>query len=288
MKEVLSMRFLPFLGLQIRRLMLRWRWLLPLPVMGFIGYLLTNALQPNQLPSFLAETTGAVNRVNSWDALFIAFGNAYYMVFVIANLFLILVCDSLPESGFGQLAVFRLGSRKKWWAAKTLSILIAAFLYTLVCMAVVFGVSSLGLTVSADWSQFADYSPSILLPFFIQRQTTPLGAALVLFGLDVLGFWAFGTLMQVVTLLTRRYLYGYLAGLSLLIGSIGLSGSLVNVPDILKLLPPVRNLIMTFYPYPFREVPIFWSYVYWGIGLVLLIFVGRAISRHQNYLAQRH
>jgi hypothetical protein len=34
------MRGLTFLQLQIRLLMFRWRWLLPLPVMGFIGYLL--------------------------------------------------------------------------------------------------------------------------------------------------------------------------------------------------------------------------------------------------------
>ncbi|MCE5207175.1 MAG: hypothetical protein LLG42_02575 [Chloroflexi bacterium] len=281
------MRFLAFFRLQLHMLIMRWRWLLPLPVMVFIGYLLTNALKGQLLPEFLTQPSQAA-AVNSWDALFIGFGNAYYMVFVIANLFLILVCDSLPESGFGQLALFRLGSRKIWWASKSLAMLMAAFIYTLGCVAVVFGVASLGLPVSFDWSPFGDYSSNILLPNSFQQQTTPLGAALVLLGMDVLGLWALGTLMQVIALLTRRYTYGYLAALLVLVGSMGLSGSLINVPDVLKLLPAIRNLIMTFYPYPFREVPIFWSFIYWGIWLAILIFAGWIISRRQNYLAQRH
>ncbi len=90
------MRFLAFLRLQFQMLVVRWRWLLPLPVMAFLGYLMINTLKVNLLPAFLAQP-GQEPVVNAWDALFIAFGNAYYMIFVIANLFLILVCDSLPS-----------------------------------------------------------------------------------------------------------------------------------------------------------------------------------------------
>ena len=278
------MRFLSFLKLQTRLLVIRWRWLLPVPVMSFIAYLLTNVLKANQLPGFLAKSA---SMVNSWDALFIAFGNAYYMVFVIANLFLVLVCDSMPESGFGQLAVFRLFSRKQWWTAKSLSILLAAFTYTFICFAIVLGTTSFGLSFSFEWSQFAEYPPNILLPFYIQKQTSPLCVAGILFGMNVLGFWTLGILMQVTTLITKRYLYGYLTALLVLVGSLGISSSLVNVPDILKILPAVRNLVPTFYPYPFREVPLFWSFVYWGGCLLLLNLTGFKISRRQNYLALR-
>ncbi len=192
------------------------------------------------------------------------------------------------ESGFGQLALFRLGSRRAWWAAKSLSMLLAAFLYTLVCMGVVLGVASLGLSLRFNWSPWtAGYSINALLPFFVPEQMGPLGAAAVLFGLDVLGFWALGTLMQIITLFTHRYLYGYFTALLVMLGSLGISGSLVNVPDALKLLPAVRNLILTFYPYPFREVPLGWSYVYWAVALGLLLFAGAVLSRRQNYLAQR-
>ena len=279
------MQFLTFLKLQTRLLVIRWRWLLPLPVMSFIAYLLTNTLKNNQLPGFLP---GSGNMVNSWDALFIAFGNAYYMVFVIVNLFLILVCDSMPESGFGQMAVFRLFSRKKWWAAKSLSMLLAAFLYILICFIFILGPTSLSLSFSFEWSQLANYPPNILLPFFLQRQASPLEAAGILFGLNVLGFWSLGIMMQVITLLTKRYLYGYLTALLVLVGSLGISGSLVNVSPFLQLLPAVRNLILTFYPFPFREVPLFWSFVYWGIWLLFLNLAGSRISRRQNYLALRH
>ena len=279
------MQFLTFLKLQTRLLVIRWRWLLPLPVMSFIAYLLTNTLKNNQLPGFLP---GSANMVNSWDALFITFGNAYYVIFVIANLFLILVCDSLPESGFGQMAVFRLFSRKKWWAAKSLSMLLAAFLYTLICFGLLLCLASIGLSFNFEWSQFANYPPNILLPFFLQKQSSPLEAAGILFGLNVLGFWSLGVLMQVITLLTKRYLYGYLTALLVLVGSLGISGSLVNVLPYLQLLPAVRNLILTFYPFPFREVPLFWSFIYWAIWLLLLNLAGSRISRRQNYLALRH
>jgi hypothetical protein len=282
------MRFFTYLRLQLHMLIVRWRWLLPLPVMAFIGYLLTNVLKVNLLPDFLTQL-GQEPKVNAWDALFIAFGNAYYMTFVIANLFLILVCDSLPESGFGQLALFRLGSRKTWWATKSLAMLLAAFLYTLFCMLTVLGVASIGLPFSLNWSPWtAGYPANALLPFFVPKQMSPLSAAALLFGLDVLGFWALGTLTQIVTLLTRRYLYGYLAALLVLLGSFSISGSLVNVPAVLELLPAVRNLILTFYPFPFREISLGWSFLYWAIVLGLLLTTGAIISRHQNYMAQRH
>ena len=62
--------------------------------MGFLGYLLSNAIiVRNHQPAFAGQTDGT-SMVNSWDALFTGFGNAYYMTFVIANLFLLLVCDS--------------------------------------------------------------------------------------------------------------------------------------------------------------------------------------------------
>jgi hypothetical protein len=267
-------------------LMLRWRWLLPIPVMLFIGYLVTNFLLSKQVPNFLAN---AKPMVNSWDAFFIGFGNAYYMVFVIANLFLILVCDSLPEAGFGQLTIFRLGSRKKWWAGKSLSILAAAFVFTLICMLIVLIEASIRLPFSLGWSRWtAGYTSNALLPDLLPKLMGPLPAAALLFSLDVLGFWALGMLMQVISLLTRRYLYGYFAGLVALVGGMGVSSSLVNAPDVIKLLPAIRNLILTFYPFPFREVPIIWSFVYWAIWLVLLFSIGRAVSRRQNYLTQRN
>jgi hypothetical protein len=280
------MRFFSFLSLQIRMLMLRWRWLLPIPVMLFIGYLVTNFLLTKQVPNFLAASKPMVN---VWDALFISFGNAYYMVFVIANLFLILVCDSLPEAGFGQLTILRLGSRKNWWAGKSLSIFAAAFIYTLTCMLMMLIFASIRLPFSLGWSTWtAGYASNTLLPASLLGQMGPLAAAALLFGLDVLGFWALGMVMQVVALLTKRYLYGYFVGLIVLVGGLGISGSLVNVPDVIKLLPAIRNLILTFYPFPFREVPIIWSFVYWAIWLILLFSIGRAVSRRQNYLTQRN
>jgi hypothetical protein len=110
----------------------------------------------------------------------------------------------------------------------------------------------------------------------------------VLLGMDVLGFWALGTLMQVVTLITRRYLFGYFAAMLVLVGSFGISGSLVNVSPFLKLLPVIHNLNMTFHPYIYRDIGMGWSYVYWGAWLAILLPIGFLLSRRQSYYAQQH
>ncbi len=279
------MQFKAFLQIQLQLLIVRWRWLLLLPAMGFLAYLLSNAIIIRIQPAFMSQA-GSINGVNAWDALFTGFGNAYYMTFVIANLFLFLVCDSLPEPAIGQLAVFRLGSRKSWWAGKSLSILVAAFLYTLVGMILLLGLTSIKLGFNWQWSDFGKGGDTILVPISLLRNATPLSVALVLFGMDVLGFWALGMLMQVVTLIFHRYLLGYLAALIVLIGSMGVSSSLVNVPDLLKILPVTRNLIMTFFPYPWREVAMGWSYAYWGICLTVLLLTGYFLSRRQSYYSK--
>lgn len=278
--------FFAFLSIQLRMLIFRWRWLIPIPAFLFIGYLVTNALKWQLLPSFLIQP-GDAPAVNSWDGFFIAFGNPYYMVFVIANIFLLLVCDSLPEPSYGQYAVFRLGTRNYWWVAKSLSVFLAAALYVAGGMLLVFAVLNIGLPFHSDWSKFGSYPANINLPFFVVDQSSPLAIALTLGALQTLGFWVMGMFIQVITLITRRYLLGYMAALASLVGGMALSGSLINVSDFWKLLPPLRNLILIFHPFPFREVPISWSFIYWASGSVVLFMLGYWFSRRQSYLAKR-
>lgn len=281
------MSFRAFLRIQMHLLIVRGRWLLVLPVMGFLSYLLSNAIIVRNPPAFLGQGAAA-NAVNAWDALFTGFGNATYMTFVIANLFLLLVCDSLPESPLGQLALFRLGSRKSWWVGKSLSMLVAAFVYTLAGMLLLLALTSLRLGFAWEWSQFGGSGDTILVPPLFLRETNPLEAALVLLGMDVFGFWVLGSLMQVVTLVTRRYLFGYFAAMLVLVGSFGISGSLVNVSAFSKLLPVIHNLNLTFYPYIYRDVAMGWSYVYWGVWLLALLPAGYLLSRRQSHYTQQH
>lgn len=280
------MQFWKYLKFQLRQLMLQKRWLLIFPVMGFIAYLLSNVLTLENYPQVAEVSLGfGVSAddalpFNAWDALFIAFGNAEYMTFAIANLFLLLVSNSLPENEFGQLAVYRLASRRQWWLAKSLSMLIAAFTFVITGMLVVLGYGALKLGFEPGWSRFADYGANILVPFIHKiRITSPLGLGLVVFALCTLGFWALSMLMQVVSLALRKNTWGYLSALLVMIGGLAVSEILINVPDWMKILTPIRNMILTHWPFPFRNAPIWWSFLYWVIFLSLLLWLGWKISQ---------
>ncbi len=284
--------FWSYFRFQLRSLILRLRWLLMLPVLGFIVYLLGNALNPSGFPIWdnplVPNPFGQiVSDFNAWDALFIAFGNAYYMTFAIANLYLLLVCDSLPEKEFGQLALFRMGSRTKWWLAKSLSVLAAALLYILLSMLIILIGAGLRIGFDWNWSQFGTIGSNILImPLHQIGYFPPWTIALLILALCTLGFWAFGMLMQVIALLTRRPIYGYLTAMILLIGGMGASERLINVPRQLRLLPPLRNLILTHWPYPFRQAPISWSFYYWVFLLAVLFVSGLVFSRKHNFFSK--
>lgn len=286
------MRFWKYLKFQLHQLMLQKRWLLIFPVMGFIAYLLSNVLTLENYPQVAEVLLGFgvsaddAAPFNAWDALFIAFGNAEYMTFAITNLFLLLVSNSLSESEFGHLAVFRLSSRRKWWLAKSLSMLIAAFTFVITGMLVILGYGGMKLGFEPGWSRFADYGANILVPFVHKiGVTTPLGLSLIVFGLCTLGFWALGMLMQVVSLASRKNILGYLSALLVMIGGLAVSEILINVPDWMKILTPIRNMILTHWPFPFRNTPIWWSFLYWAISISLLMWLGWRISQQYDLLS---
>ena len=76
------MRFLSFVSYQLRSQLLRWRWLLPIPLFFFLIYRAHNYLQ-----HLLAN--GSL--VNWWDMLLIVTGNFQYLYFGTALLFVYLV-----------------------------------------------------------------------------------------------------------------------------------------------------------------------------------------------------
>lgn len=280
--------FTAYLQVQIRMMFLSWRWAAPLPVMWIIGYMMVNYLEKFQLPAFLRQPNTPPT-VNIWDAFFIAFGNAHYMTFVIANLFLILVCDRLPEPIFGQLALFRLRSRSAWWLAKSFTLLLAAAFYIALSAISILSVAAWKLPVRFEWSPWIqDFPANALMPNFAVNDMSLMSTVLWIFLLDVLGFWCLGMLGQLITVLTNKFLYGYFASLLVLLGGYVACGALVNVPDWLKLLPVQRNLILTMYPYPYRDIGLGWSACYWGIGAAILFTFGVILSKRNDFGPQSH
>ena len=286
--KISSTRFLAYLQIQFQMVFMRWRWLLPIPVMVVIGYMMINYLQQYQLPDFLSQTQ-STPVVNVWDALFISFGNAHYMTFVIANLFLILICDMLPEPTFAQLSLFRLRSRSAWWISKILVMFSAAFGYTILCAIVIVGTAAFKLPISFAWSSGTyGYPANVLLPNFVVDQMSLPATVGTLLLLVTLGFWTLGLLTQVITMITQKFLYGYFGSLLVLVGSYALCGSIVNSPDWIKLLPVQHNLCLTMFPYPVRDLPLGWSYLYWVVFLGIMFVAGYITSKRQDYISQQH
>ncbi|NMC14641.1 MAG: hypothetical protein GYA34_17365, partial [Chloroflexi bacterium] len=91
----------------MRFYLIRWRWLISLPVMGFIAYRSVNAVNA------LSATTN-YTPVNAWDAAFHAFGSADVLYLVLAVVFMALIGDLLPDPAYGQAVILRLGSRHLW------------------------------------------------------------------------------------------------------------------------------------------------------------------------------
>lgn len=270
---------------QLRRTLLRPRWLLIIPVVGFIAYLSSNAvaLAGREYPpmdlAMLPEIVGPVtNQINVWDSFFIAFGNAEYLIFGTLSLFLLCVSDILPESEFGTLALFRLGSRRKWWGVKSLVLLIAAALYLALSMAIVFTVGGFRNGFDLNWSVFGSDGTSILLPPMMKfGYHSPPVQAIAVFLMQSLEFWTLGMAMMVLTLRFGRPLWGYLVVMVLCGATFPLEYALINVPNMIEIISPLRNLTLVYWAFPFRRAPVWWSFAYWLIWIMILNFSGREL-----------
>lgn len=270
---------------QLKRMLLRPRWLMIFPVVGFIAYLSSNAIAlvgseyPPMDLTMLPDAFGMVtNQVNGWDAFFIAFGNLEYLVLGTLSLFLLCVSDILPESEFGNLALFRLGSRRRWWGVKSAVTLIAAALYLALCMAIVFAAGVIRNGFDLNWSAFGASGTSILTPAMMKfGYTAPMRLAFIVFMMQTLGFWTLGMVMMILTLRLGKPLWGHLAVMVLCAVTFPLEYALINVPSLISILSPLRNLTMVYWAFPFRQGPIWWSFAYWLIWIAVLNLIGRKL-----------
>lgn len=281
------MPFLHFLQYQIHFYIFRKRWLLPIPVLLFIAYRSYNALQW-QSNLLVTQSTEILDGgiLNAWDLLFIVLGNQFNVYFAIALLYLYLVCDLLPEPALGQHMLLRLNSRRLWWLSKITMLLIGTLVYVLGSTLFLALLASLVFPWQSGYSQLAMAWPDqINLPMNFFKAIQPPAPVFMLaikLTLLVLGLYCIGLLMMVVTQLTQRYFLGLAAGLLFLFGSyFGLFIS--GPPSWTVILPSVHLTYTTLIP--IRTIPVVYSYLYWGLWIVLLVLLGRRISLKQDHLA---
>jgi len=268
------MRFLSFVSYKLRSQLLRWRWLLPIPLFFFLIYRAHNYLQ-----HLLAN--GSL--VNWWDMLLIVTGNFQYLYFGTALLFVYLVSDLLPESNNGQLVVLRLRSRTKWWLGKLWTLALLATIYLLVLHLLVGGAAALTLPVEPGFSPQAQQNPmSVNLDFSRNPSVSPALYLLKNAGLMFMGFVTFGLLMMVVNQLTGKYYYGLLTGIIVLFGSM-VGFMLSGLPAWAKWLPGWHLSYINVMPV--RTVPTNQSFAYWGVLIIVLYLIGAHISRRQDLSA---
>jgi hypothetical protein len=273
------MRFLSFLGFQLRWQLLRNRWLLPIPLLLFLAYRGINYLTGSGMGL-------PMNPTNAWDLLFLTFGNRFNVYFALGLLFLYLVCDLLPELDLGQLVLLRLRSRKAWWAGKVTTLLLLTLVYVLGSALVLAALAGLALPWEAGYSQQAQFMPeTVNLPIEFFRRVAPPAPPVFLaqeLSLLVLGLFAFGVLMMVVNQLTGRYYFGLLAGCVMLFGSMT-STYLSGPPPWAAWLPGYHLTYLAMLP--FRTIPLELSFLYWAVWVVAFGLVGLLISRRQDHAA---
>ncbi len=271
------MKFIIFLKYQMRFYLLRWRWLLSLPVMGFIAYRSINAVNA------LSAMTG--HPVNAWDATFYAFGSADVVYMVLAVIFLALAGDLLPDPAYGQAMMMRLGSRRLWWLGKTLTLATATIGYLVINLLTFLLLVGAALPWARDWSE---YTRSDFIAVGLYKDVmliSPLKTFVYLLVLLALGLFCLGLISTTVTLAARRNVVGFLAGAGVLLsGYIGtyFAGSVTSwlmnflITNHFELTPGV---------FPIRNIPISLSVLYWIFAMIVLGLIGLALSRQQDFIA---
>lgn len=271
------MKFSAFLKYQLRFYLIRWRWLISLPVIGFIAYRSINAVNA------LSAITG--RPVTAWDAAFHAFGSADVVYLVLAVVFLALISDLLPDPAYGQAMMLRLGSRRLWWLGKALTLAIATLGYlalNLACFVILVGIK---LPWAREWSEYARYDFIALGLYKGTMLISPLETFINLVALLGLGLFCLGLISVTATLAARRNVVGFLAGAGVLLsGYIGthFAGSVSSW---------WMNLLITHHfeltpgVFPIRNIPVVISILYWVIGALLLSLIGLTLSKQQDFIA---
>ena len=276
-------RLVQFLKYQLSVQLLRRRWILPLPVFLFLSYRAWNYLTA---PGIIPVPNPSAS-LNAWDMLFVVFGNVFNVYFAICLLFMYLVSDLSPENDLGQQMLVRLKSRRLWWIGKTATLLCLVIVFLLIAVSVVGIVSGITLPWGTEYSQQAQTSPESLnlsMEFFrsVSPPAGPFGFLLIELAMIALGLFSFGLVMLIINQLTGKYYIGLITIFALIMLSYS-AGFLSGQPNWTLYLPG-RHL--TFLDVlPVRLVPFEYSFLYWGIWILITWVLGLFISRRQNHYA---
>ena len=238
-----------------------------------------------QVPHYFTDPGGLPP--NAWDLFFRTFSDPLTMVLVIANLYLILASNLQPQTAYGHLAIKRLGSRARSWRSHALFLLLLSVLYVLLCFTVILLTGRLAGLPFSGWPTVICSPDHTNLPYFFCSLSSPWLAFLAVFLMTTLGFFSLSLLVLLINTFTQRRLIGYFIVEVLVVASLPLASVFLNAPPALQYLPIIRNLVLRFYPFVFRDLDQTWTSIYqWGIWIALLLPLTRWAYGRQDYLSQ--
>ena len=269
--------FFVFTRNQIYSQIKRNRWLLPI-VLGLLNGLRNATILQGDPELHIMKSA------NVWDVIFSSLGHTHFVHLVILTTFLYLIGDLLQEKSYGQLMLFRLQSRRKWWLSKMLTLLTLTAIYVVLFIAPMALVGGLAHGWSLDYSEQTFFNRFISgLPanlFFTgEAYITPLDLFAQTLLLIFLALFTCGLFATVITLFTSRSLFGLTGGFTFVFVSL-IGNSLSGPPTWVKFLP--SHHVTYLGGLPVRLIPIPISVLYWMIWICLLVSLGFFRSVKQN------
>jgi hypothetical protein len=279
------MRIKAFIQYQFFQYILRWRWLLPIPVGLLLGYWANNiilVLNPNL--NIFARPEG-----NALEAFIWAFGKPEIVYFVATALFIYLVSDFLPEKTFGQWALLRLQSRAAWWFSKVFLVFLSTIAYSALLFTSFFSIVFPQYPFSANWSPVGLNNFGIAIGYSL-KNNGPVQGVLWIGTLLLLGWFAIGLLILTINQLTQRSWAGFLvAALIVITAELGaLSGGPIGGEDWQSYFLIQNHLEYTPLWAPVRMVPESASILFWCVWILVCSIIGFISSKRRDIIVSNH
>jgi len=273
------MKIRAYLNYQFHLYMLRWRWLLPIPVGLVLGYWAGKVLEAS-LP------WGSPDPANALEAFVWAFGKPEIVYYVISTLWIYLIAETSFEHHAEAALLLQLGSRRSWWLGKIGFILLNTLLYTVILLAAFFIPVLARYPLSAEWSSASlDFGGMNL--GYATINGTPVQAFWNILLFLLIGWFAIGLFMLVINLLFKRTWAGFLGGALLLVCS--KLGSITAGPlggeGISSFFMLQNHLEFTPLWAPVRVIPQVYSWIFWAGWIILCLAASWVICKHQNLYA---
>jgi hypothetical protein len=267
-----------FFRYQFYEQMRRLHWAMPVLVGILLGYWAIHVMQA------LEPAPGSVLQGSALEAFLWAFGKPEIVYFIATALWIYLVSGLAPENSYGQYILLKVASRKTWWSGKVLCLLISVVIYCLLLFGSFFLVTAVQLPVSLSWTEVGLNNFGIPLGYVL-KNGSPLNGVVQIITFLLVGWFSMGLLMMTVNQVTQARWPGFLSGaFILIIANLGsITGGPIGGQGIESYFMIQNHLEYTPLWSPVRVIPVFYSWVFWGVWIAVCLAVGYTIVNRHDF-----